>query len=107
VRAITFSLDADSMFRTPCRTARAATFKPEPTPVNRLIFDQLGGVIPDEVFIGPIVSRSRVIGFLYGDNLPDQKRIGRTESLEIFLSQAGVALEKILLERRLQERGGQ
>jgi len=107
VRAITFSLDADSMFRTPCRTARATTFKPELTPVNRLIFDQLGGGVPDEAFIGPIVSRSRVIGFLYGDNLPDQKRIGRTESLEIFLSQAGVALEKILLERRLQERGGQ
>jgi hypothetical protein len=107
VRAITFSQDVDSMFRTPCRTARAATFKPEPTPVNRLIFDQLGGVIPNEVFIGPIVNRSRVIGFLYGDNLPDNKRIGRTESLEIFLSQAGVALEKILLERRLQERGGQ
>jgi hypothetical protein len=107
VRAITFSLDAGSMFRTPCRTARATTFKPELTPVNRLIFDQLGGGVPDEAFIGPIVNRSRVIGFLYGDNLPDKKRIGRTESLEIFLSQAGVALEKILLERRLQERGGQ
>ena len=106
VRAIMFSVDIDSMFRAPCRTARATTFKPEPTPVNRLIFDQLGGIIPDEVFIGPIVSRSRVIGFLYGDNLPENKRIGRTESLEIFLSQAGVALEKILLERRLQERGG-
>jgi hypothetical protein len=107
VRAITFSLDADSMFRTSCRTAKAATFKPEPTPVNRLIFEQLGGVIPNEVFIGPIVNCSRVVGFLYGDDLPDNKRIGRTESLEIFLSQAGLALEKILLERRLQERGGQ
>jgi hypothetical protein len=104
VRAINFSLDAGSMFRTPCRTARASTFKPEQTPVNRQIFEQLGGVIPEEAFIGPIVSRSRVIGFLYGDNLPEAKRIGRTESLEIFLSQAGVALEKMLLEQRLQER---
>lgn len=107
VRAISFSLKSGSMFRAPCRTARATTFRPELTPVNRLIFDQLGGGIPEEAFIGPIVSRSRVIGFLYGDNLPAMTRIGRTEPLEIFLSQAGVALEKILLERRLQERGGQ
>jgi len=47
-----------------------------------------------------------VIGFLYGDNLPDKKKIGRTESLEIFLSQTGAALEKTMLERQLQERGG-
>jgi hypothetical protein len=107
VRAITFSLDADSMFKTPGPTAQATTFKPGLTPANSLFFDQLGGGVPDEAFIGPIVNRSRVIGFLYGDNLPDKIRIGRTESLEIFLSQAGVTLEKILLERRLQERGGQ
>jgi hypothetical protein len=107
VQAITLSLAVDSMFSTPSRTARAMTFNPELTPVNRVIFAQLGGGVPNEVFIGPIVNRSRVVGFLYGDNLPDKKKIGRTESLEIFLSQAGVALEKILLERRLQERGGQ
>jgi hypothetical protein len=107
VQAITLSLAVDSMFSTPSRTARAMTFNPELTPVNRVIFAQLGGGVPNEVFIGPIVNRSRVVGFLYGDNLPDKKKIGRTESLEIFLSQAGVALEKIMLERRLQERGGQ
>jgi len=105
IRAISFSLESGSMFRTPCRTAKADTFKPELTPVNRHIFEQLGGGIPEEVFIGPIVSRSRVIGFLYGDNLPDAKRIGRTEPLEIFLAQAGAALEKLLLEQRLRERG--
>jgi len=106
VRAINFSLESGSMFRTPYQTARATTIKPEVTTVNKLIFDQLGGGVPDEVFIGPIVSRSRVIGFLYGDNLPEKKKIGRTESLEIFLSQTGAALEKTMLERQLRERGG-
>jgi type II secretory pathway predicted ATPase ExeA len=107
VRAINFSLESGSMFHSPYRSARATVFKPELTTANRLFFDQLGGGIPNEAFIGPIVSRSRVIGFLYGDNLPDKNKIGRTESLEIFLSQTGAAMEKILLERQLQERGRQ
>jgi hypothetical protein len=42
---------------------------------------------------------------LYGDNLPDEKPIGDTESLEIFLSQAGMAMEKALLERRIVSKG--
>jgi hypothetical protein len=40
---------------------------------------------------------------LYGDNLPELKPIGDTESLEIFLGQAGIAMEKALLQRRLQD----
>jgi len=42
-----------------------------------------------------------VVAVLYGDNLPDEKPIGDTEALEIFLSQAGLAMEKALLERRM------
>jgi len=45
-----------------------------------------------------------VVAVLYGDNLPDTKPIGDTDSLEIFLSQAGLAMEKALLQRRLKEK---
>jgi hypothetical protein len=44
------------------------------------------------------------VAILYGDNLPDRKPIGDTDSLEIFLSQAGVAMEKGLLTQRLKIR---
>lgn len=57
---------------------------------------------PSEVFLGPIISEGKVVAVLYGDNLPDQKPIGDTEALEIFLSQAGLAMEKALLQRRLR-----
>jgi hypothetical protein len=57
--------------------------------------------MPEEAFIGPLVSQSRVIGFLYGDNLPEKRPVGDTESLLIFLSQAGIAMEKSNLERQL------
>ena len=105
VRGINFLLESGSMFNIPYLSARATTFKPERIEANRLFFDKLGGGIPSEAFIGPIVSKSRVICFLYGDNFPDEKKIGGTEFLEIFLSRTGAAMEKKLLEQRFNERG--
>ena len=69
--------------------------------------DQLGGGFPEEVFLGPILSEGKVVAVLYGDNYPAPGPIGDTESLEIFLSQAGLAMEKALLERRLRSRDEQ
>jgi len=104
VRSIHFPLEADSMFSEPSRTLQAVTFTPQPTALDAHIFEQLDGGLPEEAFIGPLVSQSRVIGFLYGDNLPEKRPVGDTESLSIFLSQAGVSLEKSNLERQLHER---
>jgi CheY-like chemotaxis protein len=64
--------------------------------------EQLGGDEPEEIFLGPIISEGQVVAVLYGDNLPEKLPIVNTESLEIFLSQAGLAMEKALLERRLR-----
>jgi hypothetical protein len=58
-----------------------------------------------EIFLGPIISEGKVVAILYGDNAPQKRAIGDTESLEIFLSQAGLAMEKALLERRLRSKG--
>ncbi|MDT8421151.1 MAG: response regulator [Desulfuromonadales bacterium] len=63
--------------------------------------DQLGGIEASECFLGPLVSEGRVVAILYGDNLPQQKPIGDVDAFEVFLSQAGMAMEKVLLERRL------
>lgn len=93
------------MFEEPLRTGQPLTFSPNPTPVDSHLFEQLGGGVPAEVFIGPLISKSRVIGFLYGDNLPEKKPIGDIEPLAIFLAQAGISMEKSLLERQLNERG--
>ncbi len=75
--------------------------KPEDSRWNKYLFEQLGGRRPKEIFVGPLISEGRVVAVLYGDNLPEDKAIGDTESLEIFLSQAGLAMEKALLERRM------
>ncbi len=69
---------------------------------DRYLVEELGGGEPKEVFLGPIISEGKVVAVIYGDNLPQMSAIGDTESLEIFLSQAGLAMEKALLERRLR-----
>jgi CheY-like chemotaxis protein len=79
--------------------------EPQQTEWNDYLFNHLGGECPAEVFVGPLISEGRVVAVLYGDNLPDKKTVGDTESLEIFLSQAGLAMEKALLERRMMGKG--
>jgi hypothetical protein len=71
---------------------------------DRYLVEELGSGVASEIFVGPIISEGKVVAILYGDNAPQKKVIGDTESLEIFLSQAGLAMEKALLERRLRSK---
>lgn len=67
---------------------------------DRYLRENLGGVRPREVFLGPVLRSGKVVAILYGDNLPELTPIGETDSLEIFLAQAGLAMDKIVLEQR-------
>lgn len=71
---------------------------------DKYLCKQLGGAPSQEVFLGPILSDGKVVALIYGDNAPEQKPVGDTESFEVFLSQAGLAMEKALAERRQQVR---
>ena len=102
VRNLKIPRSADSLFSRVIETRLAAKLKPDDSDWNRYLLSHLGGVYPAEVFLGPIVSEGKVVAILYGDNLPDMAPIGDTDALEIFLSQAGMAMEKALLVRRLK-----
>ncbi len=65
--------------------------------------DVLGGSWPQEVGFFPIVAEGKVVALLYCDNAQTGESIGETEGLEIFITHAGLALEKALLQRRLQD----
>jgi len=71
---------------------------------DQYLVKQLGGHRPKEAFLGPILSEGKVVALIYGDNAPDNKPVGDTESFEVFLSQAGLAMEKALFEHRNRSR---
>lgn len=105
VRDLRFPVYGDPLFNSVIKTKMAGKAAPDGSSWNRYLLEQLGGGMPQEMFVGPIVSEGKVVALLYGDNLPEKRGVGLTDSLEIFLAQAGLAMEKVLLQRKLSERG--
>jgi CheY-like chemotaxis protein len=60
-------------------------------PLNVDLIESLGGLLPTEVVVLPIMHAGRAIGILYGDNAEHRAPIESMTGLEIFLSQAGYA----------------
>ena len=104
VRSIRIPLGEDSLFKHVVDGQFAVKSVPDGSRWDAYLFDKLGDGAPNEFFLGPIVSEGKVVALLYGDNLPEDKKISDTDTLEIFLSQAGMAMEKALLQRRLKEK---
>lgn len=105
VRNLSIPRGEPSLFATALESRLPLKGGMDDSPWSDLFLEQLGRARPLEVFVGPIISEGRVVALVYGDNLPEFKPIGDTESLEIFLGQAGIAMEKAILQRRLQEQG--
>jgi hypothetical protein len=71
--------------------------------LTEYLLRELGGRWPSEAALFPITAEGKVVALLYADNAYAGNAIGETEGLEIFVSHAGLALEKSLLQRRLRE----
>ena len=104
VRRMKIPLAAESVFHLGLREKASLKARLGNSRWDNYLREQLGGKDPAEIFLGPVISEGEVVAMLYGDNLPGQAPIGDTAALEIFLSQAGLAMEKTLLERRLRGR---
>lgn len=66
----------------------------------------LGNAIPEEAYVAPIESGGEVVALLYADNLPGGAPLGDCSAVEIVLHEAGLALDRAVLERALQEAEG-
>jgi hypothetical protein len=63
----------------------------------------LGNALPREAYVAPLESANRIVALLYGDNLPTDQPIGDTAALEVVLHEAGLVLDRAVLERALAE----
>ncbi len=103
VRNIRISLDKPSLFLTVVQNRRSYLGELEQNDSNRYLVDQLGGIKPHQVLAIPLIVDTKVALVVYGDNLPEHRPIKGVDTLEIFMNQAGMALEKALLEKRIAE----
>jgi hypothetical protein len=103
VRNIKVPLDQPSLFLSVVADRRSYLGPLESNDTNKYLMNELGGMMPDSVMAIPLVVDNKVALVVYGDNLPEKKAIKGMDTLEIFMSQAGMALEKALLEKRLAE----
>ena len=109
LRRVRIPVDESSVFKrvVEVRTSYVGALSEETW--DRHLVEQLGGVIPSEVAVVPMVVNGKAVALLYGDNLPDGGRIGPIDGLELLMLEAGLAMEKTALEvrlRTLQERLG-
>jgi len=71
--------------------------------VTKYLIDELGGTWPSEAAFFPVIAEGKVVALLFTDNVSADAAMPETEGLEIFISHAGLALEKSLLQRKLLE----
>ena len=103
VRNIKIPLNQPSLFLPVIENRRSFLGPLDQNESNKYLMNELGGMLPDAVMALPLVVDGKIVLVVYGDNLPERKPIRGMDTLEIFMNQAGMALEKALLEKRLAE----
>ncbi len=103
VRSIRIPLNKPSLFLKVIenRTSYVGPFEANET--GNYLMNELGGVMAEQVLAIPLIVDGKVALIVYGDNVPERKPIRGADTLEIFMNQAGMALEKALLAKRLAE----
>lgn len=99
VRKLRLEIAPGSLFEQVVRHKKAMKGKLTKTAPDCELLEYFGGIEPLEVFVGPLISNGKVVALIYADNLPDQRPVGNVEAFEVFLSQAGMAMERVLLHR--------
>jgi len=96
VRKMRLHVDSGSLFAQVLKEKIAVRSSLKDTQSETILKEFLNGV-PEKVFLGPIVSDGKVVALLYGDNGKTNEPINSTTgAFEVFLSQAGLAMEQAL-----------
>jgi len=103
IRGFAIPLNEPSLLESVVRQRASVQGPLAPCAWNQALLDQLGGEVPADAVALPLVCGGRVRVILYGDNLPEPRPAAGTRVLEFFLSQAGLTLEKALLEKKIHE----
>jgi hypothetical protein len=101
-RQITIPLGEASLFKDVARDRRAFSGAP---PNDRWLGHMMGRIGRFQsrgVAILPLVAHRETIAIVFGDNPESGRDPGSLEPLEVFVQQAGIALENVFLQKKLQ-----
>jgi len=101
IRGVSLPLQRGSVLQHAVQERETYVGPISPTRPNASLLERLGAPEPGEAALLPLLSGRHVFGILYGDNARTGRPVGDLKALEIFLSQAGIALENSFLQRRI------
>jgi CheY-like chemotaxis protein len=102
VREVVIPLNEPSFFQDAVQAGKPLLM---PLPKGRwsaYLMGKIGRFQSGTVALLPLVTHRETIALLFGDNPETGREFGRLEALEVFIDQAGVALENAFLQRKLQ-----
>jgi len=103
IRQVQIPVDEKSVFSRVIDRRVSYHGRIDQSPWNNYLVDQLGGTVPPEVILTPIVVNHRVAAIFYGDSLPGGHPITSIHGLDLLMIEAGLAIEKYLLAEKLQQ----
>lgn len=102
VRHLTLPLDGDTVVHQALHAGATVVRSSQSfTSADEALCRRLGVHVPQECAAIPMISRGRVVTLLYGDNAFSGEPLKDLTGIEIFITQAGLALERALLEMQL------
>lgn len=102
LRELCVSIDEPGCFRKVCANRAPLRIAPE-EPGDLALVARLGPATPRELYLAPIESSGEVAALLYADNAVTLRALGDTSALEVLLHEGGLALDRAVLERALEE----
>jgi CheY-like chemotaxis protein len=101
-RQITIPLAEPSVFRSVVQERRGFHGSPPPDRWAGHLMGRVGRFQSRGVALLPLVAHRETIALLFGDNPETGREPSGLEALEVFVQQAGIALENVFLQRKLQ-----
>jgi CheY-like chemotaxis protein len=106
LRDIAIPLAEPSIFQDVVGSGRPFYGAPPAGRCERRLLEALGRFRASDCALLPLVTNRETIALLFGDNPDTGTEVRPAQTLEVFLSQAGMALETAFLQRKLDSRQG-
>ena len=101
-RDIVVSLDEPSVFREVVNRRCPFVGSLPEEKWSRYLVGKIGRFRSADAALMPLLTHREAIAILFGDNPETGRSLGRLDGLEVFINQAGVALENAFLQRKIQ-----